>query len=71
VEEPHAAIEGRPQVGEIVNLTDRRAVGARGEMLGLGRGGPDGVVTGLSKLRMPAHHDVRCEARSMARLTGK
>ncbi len=33
VEEPHAAIEGRP-VGEIVNLTDRRAAGARGEMIG-------------------------------------
>jgi hypothetical protein len=68
VEEPHAAIEGRPLVGEIVNLTDRRAVGARGEMLGLGRGGPDGVVTGLSKLRMPAHHDVRAEDIDLKRL---
>ena len=68
VEEPHAAIEGRPQVGEIVNLTDRRAGGARGEMVELGRGGPDGVVTGLSKLRMPAHHDVRAEDIDLKRL---
>ena len=64
---PHAAIEGRPQAGEIVNLTDRRAVGARGEMLGLGRGGPDDVVTGLSRLDA-AHHDVRAEDIDLKRL---
>ena len=68
VEEPHAAIEGRPQVGEIVNLTDKRAAGARGEMLGLGRGGPDAVTTGLARLRMPAHHDVRAEDIDLRRL---
>ena len=68
IEEPHAAIEGRPQVGEIVNLTDRRAGSARGEMLGLGRGGPHGVVMGLSRLRMPAHHDVRAEDIDLRRL---
>jgi hypothetical protein len=68
VDEPHAAIEGRPQAGEIVNLTDRRATGARDEMLGLGRGGPDDVVTGLSRLRMPAHHDVRAEDIDLKRL---
>jgi hypothetical protein len=68
VEEPHAAIEGRPRVGEIVNLTDRRAAGARGEVLELGRGGPDAVTTGLSRLRMPAHHDVRAEDIDLRRL---
>jgi hypothetical protein len=67
IDQPHAAIEGRPQ-GDIVNLTDRRAAGARGEMLGLGRAGPDGVVTGLSRLRMPAHHDVRAEDIDLKRL---
>src|SRR5215510_5418048 len=36
VDDPHAAIEGRPQ-GEIVNLVDRRAAGARGEVIGLAR----------------------------------
>ena len=39
VDEPHAAIEGRPG-GDIVNLVDRRAADARGEMIGLARGAP-------------------------------
>jgi uncharacterized protein len=68
VEEPHAAIEGRPGAETIVNLTDRRAGGARGEVVELGRGGPEGVVTGLSRLRMPDHHDVRAEDIDLRRL---
>jgi hypothetical protein len=67
IEEPHAAIEGRP-VGEIVNLTDRRAAGARGEMIDLAHGGPDAAVGGLARLRMPAHHDVRAEDIDLKRL---
>jgi len=67
VDEPHAAIEGRP-VGDIVNLVDRRAAGARGEMIGLARGGPEAAVVGLTKLRMPAHHDVRAEDIDLGRL---
>jgi len=67
VDEPHAAIEGRP-VGDIVNLVDRRAAGARGEMIGLARGGPEAAVAGLTKLRMPAHHDVRAEDIDLGRL---
>ena len=67
VEEPHAAIEGRP-VGEIVNLTDRRAADARGEMVALARERPDSAVDGLTHLRMPAHHDVRAEDIDLKRL---
>jgi hypothetical protein len=67
VDEPHAAIEGQP-VGEIVNLTDRRASGARGEMIGLSRGGPTTAIDGLARLRMPAHHDVRAEDIDLKRL---
>jgi len=67
VDEPHAAIEGRP-VGDIVNLVDRRAADARGEMIGLARGGPEAAVGGLTKLRMPAHHDVRAEDIDLGRL---
>src|SRR3954470_23201374 len=67
VDEPHAAIEGRP-VGDIVNLVDRRAAGARGEMVGLARGGPEAAVAGLARLRMPAHHDVRAEDIDLGRL---
>ena len=67
VEEPHAAIEGRP-VGEIVNLADRRAAGARGEMIDLARSRPDAAVDSLAHLRMPAHHDVRAEDIDLKRL---
>jgi len=67
VEEPHAAIEGRP-VGEIVNLTDRRAADARGEMVALARERPDSAVEGLAHLRLPAHHDVRAEDIDLKRL---
>jgi uncharacterized protein len=51
-----------------VNLVDRRAADARGEMIGLARGGPEGTVGGLTKLRMPAHHDVRADDIDLSRL---
>jgi uncharacterized protein len=67
IEEPHAAIEGRP-VGEIVNLTDKRAASASGEMIGITRGGPGTAVDGLARLKLPAHHDVRAEDIDLRRL---
>jgi len=67
VDEPHAGIEGRP-LGEIVNLTDRRASAARGELVGLAARGPAPVVDGLARLRLPAHHDVRAEDIDLRRL---
>ncbi len=73
VEQPHAAIEGRP-VGEIVNLTDARAGDARAAHVALVREGPDRVMAELVKVReattarspqlalphlsLPAHHHV-------------
>jgi uncharacterized protein len=68
VDEPHAAIEGRPLGEEIVNLTDHRAGAARGEMVELGRGDPEAALGGLRRLRMPAHHDVRAEDIDLKRL---
>jgi hypothetical protein len=78
VDEPHAAIEGRPG-GDIVNLVDHRAAAARGEMIGLARGGPGATVEELAALRaptlplpaalhLPAHHDVRAEDIDLRRL---
>jgi hypothetical protein len=67
VDEPHAAIEGRPG-GEIVNLVDRRAADARAEVLALAQRAPDATVGPLAQLRMPAHHDVRAEDIDLARL---
>jgi hypothetical protein len=67
VEEPHAAIEGRPG-GDIVNLVDRRAADARGGIVGLAAARPDGAIAELGRLRMPAHHDVRAEDIDLKRL---
>ena len=67
VEEPHAAIEGRP-VGEILNFVDRRAAAARAEVVGLAQRAPEATVGGLARLRMPAHHDVRAEDIDLPRL---
>jgi uncharacterized protein len=72
VDAPHSAIEG-PALGEIVNLTDRRAERSRTAQIELlGDLGPGGIIreyeaiTGdaasqpeLPHLIMPAHHDVR------------
>src|SRR3954464_15163348 len=72
VDEPHSAIDG-PAQGEIINLTDHRAVSSRAAQLDLLTAlGPDGIAreyAALSRqvstqpelphLVMPAHHDVR------------
>ena len=51
VEQPHAAIEGRAQ-GQIINLTDRRAEGARAGSVDLLTSlGPDTIVREVSRLR--------------------
>src|SRR5882757_5799257 len=68
VEEPHAAIEGRP-LGEVVNLTDRRAAASREATLELSRE-PERVLRELPRLRMPAHHDVRKSDVFLRRLHG-
>ncbi|HXU62975.1 MAG TPA: DUF763 domain-containing protein, partial [Polyangia bacterium] len=67
IDEPHAAIDGQP-AGEIVNLTDRRAAPARGEIVGLTGHGPEAPVAALRRLLMPAHHDVRAEDIDLGRL---
>src|SRR6188508_1820474 len=67
IDEPHAAIEGRPG-GDIVNLVDRRAASARGEMVDLVRGDPETALADLARLRLPAHHDVRAEDIDLRRL---
>jgi hypothetical protein len=74
VDQPHSAIDG-PVQGNIINLTDHRAVKAReAQVTLLAELGPDRIVGELEKLgegkipspqgelphlTMPAHHDVR------------
>ncbi len=53
VDEPHAAIEGKPGTAAIVNLTDHRAEASRRGQLALVAAGPDHVVGSLAKLRAP------------------
>src|SRR5689334_57566 len=68
VEEPHAAIEGRPQ-GEVLNLTDRRAASSRDAALELSRE-PERVLRELPRLQLPAHHEVRPSDVFLRRLHG-
>lgn len=76
VDEPHAAIEGRPG-GAIVNLTDRRAAASRAAQLELARGDPARVVAALRgleartpRLQLPARHEVRAGDVVLRRLHG-
>ena len=68
VEEPHAAIEGRP-LGNILNLTDTRAAPARAASLELAQA-PEVVLRELPRLQLPAHHDVRRSDVFLRRLHG-
>jgi uncharacterized protein len=53
VDEPHAAIEGKPASAPIVNLTDRRAEASRRGQLELIAAGPGHVLGALAKVRAP------------------
>jgi len=83
VDEPHCAIDG-PGQGNIINLTDRRAVSSRSAQLDLlANLGPERIVREfraltaqevrqptLPHLIMPAHHDVRSSDVFTRRLHG-
>jgi uncharacterized protein len=85
VDEPHAAIEG-PSLGNIINLTDRRAENSRRKQIELlGTLGPDGIAREIASLTpgqrqpaqatlphliMPARHDVRTSDVHLKRLHG-
>jgi uncharacterized protein len=68
VEQPHAAIEGRPLDSAIVNLTDRRAAASRATQMALVASGD--ALRELPRLAMPAHHDVRPTDLVARRLAG-
>lgn len=67
VDDPHAAIDGEPNAGAIINLADRRARASRDAQVELVNAGPDAV---LPHLHMPDHHDVRAGDVVMRRLRG-
>jgi hypothetical protein len=65
--DPHAAIVG-PHQGEIRNLVDARASGARDTMLAIVREDPARTLADARRLVMPARHDVRAEDIDVTRL---
>jgi uncharacterized protein len=85
VDAPHSAIDGQ-NLGEIINLTDRRAEASRLKQLDLLQNlGPDRIVCEVSALEegggqtnqpflphlvMPSHHDVRPKYVILRRLHG-
>jgi hypothetical protein len=58
VEEPHTGICGVNQ-GEILNLTDALAGGARNGILNISLADPQKVIKDFSRMILPAHHDVQ------------
>lgn len=85
VDSPHAAIEGPPHPGLILNLTDTRASRARAAQVELVSQGPEAVLTALRPFRprrpapaqpllphlnLPAHEEVAREDVFLRRLHG-
>ncbi|HEU5056127.1 MAG TPA: DUF763 domain-containing protein [Kofleriaceae bacterium] len=78
VDEPHAAVDGRPR-GTILNMTDRGAAASRSAQLELIAGGPDALLAEIARARgagptpqltMPGHHAVAASDVSLRRLHG-
>jgi hypothetical protein len=75
VEEPHAAIDGRPG-GQILNLTDARAAAARAAQVALVQGGPAPVLAAIRRaaalphLQLPGRHAVQAGDVVLRRLHG-
>ena len=67
VNEPHTFIYGQNQ-GKILNLTDSAAKPTRTAALEISRENPDRILKEMSRLVLPAHHDVRAEDVNLKRL---
>jgi hypothetical protein len=67
VEEPHTFIYGQNQ-GEILNLVHKNAHDSRNVILDMTKESPERMLSEVSKLKMPAHHDVRTEDVDLKRL---
>lgn len=67
VREPHTFIYGKNQ-GEILNLTNKNADSTKEGMLELVKEDPGRIVSEMTKLILPRHHDVRAEDVNLKRL---
>lgn len=66
-EEPHSFIYGANQ-GKILNLTDKKAKPLKSAILAVAAEPPQQMLTEISKLVMPKHHDVRAKDIDLKRL---
>jgi hypothetical protein len=67
VKEPHTFIYGKNQ-GQILNLTDKQADPTKEGMLDLVKEDPGLVISEMTKLILPRHHDVKPEDVNLKRL---
>lgn len=67
VEEPHTFIYGKNQ-GQILNMTDANAKGARNAIMEMSKESPEKMLREIKHLIMPNHHDVRQKDVDMKRL---
>lgn len=67
VKEPHTFIYGQNQ-GEILNLTDKNADDTKAGMMELVREDPARVISEMTKLILPRHHEVTAEDVNLKRL---
>lgn len=67
VDDPHTGICGRNQ-GQILNMADKRAATSRTGVMQITAEHPERMLKEISRLVMPAHHDVRAEDVDLKRL---
>lgn len=67
IENPHTFIYGKNQ-GQILNLTDTLAEGAKTGMLALTKEKPVQLLSEMQKIVMPRHHDVQAKDVNLKRL---
>jgi uncharacterized protein len=67
LEEPHTSIYGKNQ-GEILNLTDKNAAGAKTGMVKITKEDPSRMFPEIQRLIMPKHHDVHSVNVNLKRL---
>jgi len=67
VEDPHTSIYGK-DTGYILNLADKTAEPSRNGVMQIANENPQNMLSEISKLVMPSHHDVRAENVDLKRL---
>jgi len=67
VDDPHTFIYGQ-NTGIILNMADKQAKGSRNGVMQIAGENPDYMLKEISKLVMPAHHDVKAKDVDLKRL---